>query len=51
MRDYSHLKPIAGEEKYADFDEDTGLYCVFGLISGFAYSSWATLTSAQQHVD
>ncbi len=45
------LKPIPCEKKYADYDEDTGLYCVFGLDSGFAYSSWASQTDAEKHVN
>lgn len=48
-RDYSKLQPVPGEEKYADYDEDTALYCVFGLESGFAYSSWASLADAEAH--
>ncbi len=49
IKDYSHLRPVVGEEKYVDFDEDTGLWCVFGLISGFAYSTWSSEDQAQRH--
>ena len=48
MKDYDKLKPISGEAKYVDFDEDTGLWCVFGLESGFAYSSWASESDAKR---
>lgn len=36
-RDRNYYEPF-----YADLDEDTQMYCVFGCESGFAYSSWAT---------
>jgi hypothetical protein len=41
MIDTYSTKPIQGEKRWVDFDEDTGLWCVFGLDSGFAYSSHA----------
>lgn len=34
---------------YADLDEETSLYCVFGTESGFAYSSHADQYSAEQN--
>lgn len=37
---------IVGEDRYVDYDEDTQMWCVFGLDSGFAYSSWADEVSA-----
>ena len=42
MQKYAELQPIKGEEVYADYDEQTAMYCVFGIESGFAYSSHAS---------
>jgi hypothetical protein len=33
---------------YAELDEDSGLFCVFGVESGFAYASYADEGEAQQ---
>ena len=30
---------IKGEKVWVDYDEDTALWCVFGLTSGHAYST------------
>lgn len=37
-------------EYYADFDEESGLWCVFhtDLNSGHAYSSWASQIQAEE---
>ena len=39
------------EEKYVDFDTATGMWCVFGLESGHAYSSWASEKQANTHLE
>lgn len=31
---------------YSDFDDESGLYCVFGDNSGFAYHSFASSNEA-----
>ncbi len=36
---------------YAELDEDTGDFCVFGDNSGFAYASFASLPQAQEEAD
>lgn len=35
-------------EYYADFDEGTGLYCVFGDETGHAYASYASPEEAER---
>lgn len=51
MPDYSHLKRIPGEERWVDFDEHTNCYGVFGVESGFCYSTWATEEDAEKHLN
>lgn len=48
MNKYKKIKPIKGEEKYVDLDEDTLLWCIFGSDSGFAYKSFASKLDAQR---
>jgi hypothetical protein len=36
---------------YADWDEDTALFCVFGNESGRAYSSYAGMEQAEARVE
>ena len=36
---------------YADHDSDSGLWCVFGSESGFAYSSHTVESDAQESAD
>jgi hypothetical protein len=36
---------------YAELDEDTNLYCVFGVQSGFAYASYADMTEAEREAN
>ena len=33
---------------YVEYDEETGLYCVFGTESGFAYYSFASQADAEE---
>lgn len=33
---------------YVEFDEESGLYCVFGDNSGFAYSGHSTYEQAKE---
>lgn len=40
-------KPRAGEARYVDLDDDTALWCVFGVDSGYAYSSHASADEAR----
>ena len=46
MKNYS--KPITNEARYVDFDEEIGLWCVFGTESGHAYSSHADQKTANK---
>lgn len=48
MSDEYHTKPIVGETKYVDYDEPTGLWCIFGADSGFAYGSFACEEDAEK---
>ncbi len=45
MKEYN-TKPIPKEEKYVDYDEETTLWCIFGVDSGFAYASFPSEISA-----
>lgn len=45
--EYSSKKPIPGEERYVDLDEDTHDWCVFGEKSGFAYASFSDKSKAE----
>lgn len=44
-------KAIPGEFRYVDYDEETALWCVFGLDSGHAYSSHASQEGAKESLD
>lgn len=39
------------ETKYVDFDEATGLWCVFGTESGKAYSTWSSREDALKSLE
>ena len=43
-------KPDKSSDKsfYAELDEDSGLYCVFGDNSGFAYSTYSSIEEAKE---
>jgi hypothetical protein len=34
---YNDIRPLPGENRYVDFDDDSGCYGVFGEESGFCY--------------
>lgn len=34
---YADLKPVLGEERYAEYDEEFETWAVFGATSGFCY--------------
>lgn len=36
--DYDNLRPISGENRYAEWDEEFDCWGVFGEESGFCYS-------------
>lgn len=36
---------------YAEWDDDSGLYCCFGDNSGFAYSSYSNMNEAERDAD
>lgn len=40
-------RPRQKEEKYVEFDEVTGMWCVFGVDSGYAYSTHASEEDAK----
>ena len=44
----SAKRPQKGEEVYAEYDEDSGEYCVFGTESGFAYESYSSMRQAER---
>jgi len=37
-----NTRPIPGEETWVTYDEEINAYGVFGLDSGFCYSTWST---------
>jgi hypothetical protein len=45
------LKPIAGEARYVDEDDDTGYWCVFGSDSGFSYYSGMDKEQAERWLE
>ena len=36
---------------YVEYDEDTGMWCVFGVESGFAYSSHGSEDDANKYCE
>lgn len=36
---------------YADYDEETDLYCIFNTETDKAYASYSTLEQAEQHIE
>ena len=52
-----YIQTLVGElimgEYFADYDEDSGMCCVFhtDLKSGFAYSSWLSMEDAKTDAD
>lgn len=51
MNKHYKTKPIAGEGKYVDFDDESMMYCVFGSDSGFAYASYADKGEANRKLE
>ncbi len=45
------MKTKKDDDFYAEYDEETGLYCVFGNNTGFAYASYADKGEAQEHAN
>ncbi len=45
--EYKSKRPVPGEKRYVDYDEDTNSWCVFGEKSGFAYSSFSDESEAE----
>jgi hypothetical protein len=43
-------KAILGEQRWVDYDEETALWGIFGLLSGHCYSTYASEEEAQQHL-
>lgn len=43
----NYPKAIEGEERWVDYDEETALWCVFGVDSGHAYSTHACEDDAE----
>jgi hypothetical protein len=43
--------PHKKEEVYADYDEDTDMWCVFGSDSGFVYASYGSESRAEREAD
>lgn len=41
------MKPVLGEEKYIEFDEEFGAWSVFGLESGFCYGEYLSEEGAE----
>lgn len=44
-------KAIPGEDRWVDYDEETALWCVFGVDSGHAYSSHTSREQAEDTLD
>lgn len=45
--DYDNLRPIHGESRYAEWDEEFDCWAVFGAESGFCYSQHSTQEEAE----
>ncbi len=41
-------KSLTEDDFYPEFDEETGLYCVFGTESGFAYNAYSSMKEAEK---
>jgi RNA recognition motif-containing protein len=41
-------QPTEPETKYVDMDNDSGMWCIFGVNSGFAYRSFADKDDAEK---
>ena len=46
-----NLRPTPGESRYAEFDEETGYWSVFGSNSGFCYSQHGSKEEAERAAD
>lgn len=44
---FNDLKPVPGEERYAEFDDDFQSWAVFGTESGFCYGLHADPETAE----
>jgi hypothetical protein len=42
-------KPIAGEKKWVDYDDESAMWGVFGEESGYCYSTWSDEETANKH--
>lgn len=43
-------KPIDGEGRYVDFDEEFGYWAIFGERSGFCYGQYASKEEAEERL-
>jgi len=48
MRTEKYPEKVFGESKYVDYDEATGMWCIFGADSGHAYGSFASEEDADE---
>jgi len=44
------VRPQKNETRYADFDEESACWGVFGQESGFCYELYSSEEEAQEHV-
>lgn len=47
MRTENYPEGKLEESKYVDYDEATGMWCIFGADSGHAYGSFASEEDAE----
>jgi hypothetical protein len=51
MTEKKYPEGIAGESKYVEYDDESGMYCIFGLESGHAYSSFSDEKEAKEYLE
>ena len=47
--EYQDLRPIEGEEKYIDWDNEFDSYGIFGELSGFCYAHYESLELCREN--
>jgi hypothetical protein len=47
---YADLKPISGEARYVEFDEEFEYWAIFGEDSGFCYGQYGSEEEAERNL-
>lgn len=47
---YEDLKPIDGEYKYVEFDDDFDCWAIFGSESGYCYGQYNSREQAEKNL-